>query len=391
MITEKGLLVPSFDETKKRVEDRFKSYFGENLDVSPNSPTGRMIDLFASLTDDVLQGLQALFDATSPDNAQGVYLDNLAALKGFARKPGQKASGAATVTGVAGTSIPSGFLVQDQDDNKYQTLEIFVVEVSGEVLCNFFAVEAKKLNDPTELQISTPVKDINSVSNFSNFFQGQDAERDYIFRTRIQKDFSAGTSTDLALRSKIISVSSVSQCLVVSNRENSVVDGMPAKSVNVFIYPTLEPDSEIEVAEIIFNNIPVGIESSGSETFSVTDLSGYTHEIKFSYSEEDEIDVVVNIVKNNRFPTNGIERIGDIVEYFFDGMTDEERSANPEIADKITNPVEIGSSLNSSDLIYAIKTVPGIKTIEVLFDGVDIYETPFNQFPVLNGVTINVI
>jgi uncharacterized phage protein gp47/JayE len=388
-----GLLVPSYDETRQNVIDKAKIVFGDDIDTSETSVIGRLISVIALVSDDLLQALQGVYDASNPDNAQGVYLDNLAALRGFTRRPAQAASGLVTFSGTPGTVVPSGSLIQDANGSQFETDQEYEISGAGTIESFVSALTVGEIGTLAPNSIVTPIAGLDSVSDFSSFTEGRSVEEDYIFRARIEENFSSGSSSDLALRSKILDIAEVAQCLVISNRTSEVdANGLQPKSVNVYVYPELAVDVQEQVADIIFNNVPLGIYVGGALSFTVSDIQGYDQTVRFSNVELLNVDITVTINRNtSKFPTNGTEQIEQIVEWFFSGMSAIEAAENPEIAEKITEPIKIGAEIICSDIAFVIKTIPGIKTISVEANGSELLEIDFDQFPILNSVTVTYI
>lgn len=80
-----GLSVKSYRETREALAAKIKGIFGEDLDLSPSSPDGQLIDLFCYAYNEVVEALQGAMANLDLESAEGVFLDNLGALMGIER------------------------------------------------------------------------------------------------------------------------------------------------------------------------------------------------------------------------------------------------------------------------------------------------------------------
>ena len=84
-----GLSVKSYRETREALAAKIKRIFGEDLDLSPSSPDGQLIDLFCYAYNEVVEALQGAASGLDISSADGTYLDNLGHLMGQQRADGE--------------------------------------------------------------------------------------------------------------------------------------------------------------------------------------------------------------------------------------------------------------------------------------------------------------
>ena len=89
ILDENGLSVKSYREIREELEKGMKGIFGSELILDPSSPDGQLIDLFGYAYDEVKEALQGAVSNLDIASAQGVFLDNLATLKGVKRGDGE--------------------------------------------------------------------------------------------------------------------------------------------------------------------------------------------------------------------------------------------------------------------------------------------------------------
>lgn len=85
-VTESGVTIIPFREIREEIASRMKELFGQELNTSPSSPDGQLIDLFGLSYSNVVEALQHGFSMLDPNSAQGIFLDNIAMIAGVSRK-----------------------------------------------------------------------------------------------------------------------------------------------------------------------------------------------------------------------------------------------------------------------------------------------------------------
>lgn len=89
ILEDDGLSVKSYREIREELEKGMEDIFGSDLILDPSSPDGQLIDLFGYAYDEVKEALQGAISNLDVASATGVFLDNLAALKGIKRGSGE--------------------------------------------------------------------------------------------------------------------------------------------------------------------------------------------------------------------------------------------------------------------------------------------------------------
>lgn len=84
-VDENGITVKSFRDVRNDVAAKFKSIFGEDIDTSPSSPDGQLIDLFVYAYHDAALAIQGGLSSLDVDSAQGTFLDNIGTIMGVER------------------------------------------------------------------------------------------------------------------------------------------------------------------------------------------------------------------------------------------------------------------------------------------------------------------
>ena len=151
--------------------------------------------------------------------------------------------------------------------------------------------------------IETPVAGWEAVTNPLDAKLGRNIETDAEFRLRRSLSLAnPGTATVEAIRSRLLQLVDVKAAVVYENI-TMLPDGAgrPPKSFEAIV---LGGDNQ-EIADLIWQVKPAGIETYGSELEQVIDSQGFVHDIEFSRPIEKEIWIIVNVTKNVEFPVNG--------------------------------------------------------------------------------------
>lgn len=84
-----GISIRSFREIREALVERFTEIFGKDIDLSPSSPDGQLLDLFAYSYSDVAEAVQGAAAALDVSSAEGTFLDSLGRLMGISRRDGE--------------------------------------------------------------------------------------------------------------------------------------------------------------------------------------------------------------------------------------------------------------------------------------------------------------
>ena len=130
-IIETGVIQTPTDVINAQVIIEFQNAFGTDLIVTPNTPQGLLIigETLARIA--VANNNAVLANQINPNLSGGIFLDALLALTGSFRTPATHSLVLCTITGVTGTSIPSGSQISDSNSNLFETIETIVIPIGG--------------------------------------------------------------------------------------------------------------------------------------------------------------------------------------------------------------------------------------------------------------------
>ena len=97
-ITSAGVQIANFPQIRAALIERYKSVYGEDIDLSTASADGVFINDLALIINNICMSIQTFYGNMDVDNASGIYLDNLCKLSNVTRKPATYSNASLTLT-----------------------------------------------------------------------------------------------------------------------------------------------------------------------------------------------------------------------------------------------------------------------------------------------------
>lgn len=316
-ISNEGFKRKRLDQLLEELNDEVKSIFGDNFNVSPESPDGQINGVVSESNANLWEIAEESYNAFNPSAATGVTLSNLVQLNGITRLPATSSRAQLSLSGTAGTFIPAGSLVSTSDTGDQFSTELDVT-LDGAGNASVFA-NALNTGPITALagtitEIDTPITGWSSVTNSADAQIGTNEETDVELRSRREQSVARDAQAIIdAIFAGVANVPGVTQTVVLENDTN-VVDGngLPPHSFQVIAVGGVDED----IADVIWLKKPAGILSFGNTTVQIIDSQGIPHDISFSRPTEIDIYVEVDLTTFPEYPANGDELIKQaIVDY----------------------------------------------------------------------------
>jgi uncharacterized phage protein gp47/JayE len=368
-LTVTGLDLETFDDLTTTINQELQAAFGQSFDVSPDSPEGQIVAIFAERLSLLWELAEAIYASQDPDVAEGVSLDALGALTGALRLEALQSTSLLVFVGTNATLVLLGTVLSVTDtglrfaldanativtltawaittayvvgDLRQNVGNIYSCTIAGTsagagpgptgtgtaivdvtVTWRFVAVGTAavasavtaELFGPTIAAagtltvIETPIGGLTSVSNPLDALIGRDEETDPDYRLRRELLLrNTGKATLEAIRAGVLTVAGVIECVVFENITLTTdVDGVPGKAFEVVVSGGLDQD----IREAVWNLKPVGIESHGTVSGTITDSQGFLHTIEFSRPTVVDIHVRYDVtIDALAFPVDGVAQI----------------------------------------------------------------------------------
>ena len=355
-ITGTGVIVPDTSVLLSDIKARFVELFGDNLDLSPTTPQGRLIELFNRSETFTLQACAAVSNMLNLNKANGFVLDDLGALFLIERKPATKTSTTVVLTGVPNTIIPANTRIKTTDGDIFVNPASAVIGSGGSVSVRYQAVETGAIPAlPNTLKIILDgVNGLETANNPANAIIGQEQESDGDFRNRIKISLNTNAIAVLsAIKASVEQVSGVIGSYCYDNYDSSavIIDSLsvPAHSLLVVV----DGGDDQEIANAIYAKKTAGTgyvakENNAGYTVVEKDVIdeayGTTYKVRFVRPILTDVDIVVNVARKSYSGDNLEQAVKNAIITFANG-------GNPEVDGIVIggslSPFEIGAAISS--------------------------------------------
>lgn len=354
-LTNRGVIVPDTSSVLSDTQEEFKELFGEDLDVSPETPQGRLIELITRCKVFVLQTAAASSNVFNLNKASGFGLDDLGSLFLLSRHPATYTTVSVAVTGVEGTIIPAGTRVQNTDGDIFVCNEDYVIgsplsavfraEKTGEIPC-----PVNTLNI-----ILDAVNGLETVNNPAPAILGSDQESDVDFRNRIKTSLNVNSiSVISAIKANLDALSGVKGTFLYDNYSNASIEvdsiTVPAHS----ILAVVDGGDPEKIAQVLYNKKTIGAgycsTSTDPEITIVTQtvldpISGTSYEVKFARPRLVNLVVEITVARQD-YAGSDLET--DIKKAIADWATGENSEVDGIKIGKDVSPFEISAAVSNS-------------------------------------------
>lgn len=281
-VTDKGFVRKPIKDILSNLNNKFIAEFGDNFDVSPESPDGQIIGIVADEIDQCWSQAQAVYNAYRPGAVSGIGLDNICELTNVRRYVDRPTQVTVVCSGTSGTTVPAGSRVSDGSMNFRLTEAVSipgdataVAEMSGE-----YYVAAGKVT-----KILTPVAGWTGVTNPNIGQTGVDYEPDPSLRVRRDKTTALGSSSMIESIYASLSELGLDYIRIRDNDTTQAINGQPAGTVFIVV----DGGTENDIARRIYNYKTCGVPTHGNISKTIRDSKGNPHVVKFSRSAPQSI------------------------------------------------------------------------------------------------------
>lgn len=360
-LTDKGYYCPTFEEILDQKIKRASELFGDDIATGGATPLGKLLRIEAAEDHKIYEEQEEVYYSLSPVTATGVSLDRLCALVGIKRNVAICAKHLIRVYGTQGTVIKAGMLFRTTAGVKfYATSDAVITKFEGNINDNdmYYAevivqcTEAGTVGNVYNINAPVTVSSgISSVQYYSTITEGENTETDDALRSRYNTVVNGmGSNTAASIIANVLKVNGVHGCKIRNNTSlNDIVISdkltVTADTYAVIVYAG--SDIRDEIAEAIYQKMPVGVRQSGTEEIYITDDAGEEQLVRFTFVDEITADVSVSCQITSEFSKDGTAEIRSNIEDYINGL-------------------ELGETLVWSQLYKCIYAVSGVVDTETL-------------------------
>jgi uncharacterized phage protein gp47/JayE len=430
-VTSAGFVPKPLATILAEIQADLQATFGAGINLAASSVFGQLANRFAEREADLWNLGQSIYDAFDPSGATGDALDNLCALTGTTRLPATKGTVSEVLIGTNATVVAQGTVVSAAGASKVATnAPATIATLAAWVGSTSYAVGALVTNDTGKIYsvtavaagaatgqsagsggptgtgtaitdnqltwryvgtgaaavaalctaqvsgpatapagsittIETPVAGLSSVVNPLDLVPGRDIESDAALRVRREATLRAQGNAALdAVRADVLEVLGVTACTVLQNdtdTDNTGTGGQPPHSIECIVVGGADAD----VRKAILNSKAAGTRSYGTNALgTILDSQGNPQQIDFTRPSTLAIWVKVNGTKDaSKYPADGDAQIAQALVNYSLGL----------LLDAAGVPIfpgyGAGDTVNAWNLVEAVQSVSGIKTITSILIG----------------------
>lgn len=286
-VSSRGVVVPDTATLRSQVEAEWREAFGQDLDLSPDTPQGVMVTAEVEARDAVARNNAEVANQINPDIASGIWLDAIWRLTGGYRRPATPSLlQGVEFGGQPGTLIPAGSeaVVADSGE-RFATVADITLDGAGVATGDMQSVNLGRIACPVGAldTIATTVLGWETVNNPVAAIVGTDEESDFASRQRRRNTLALqGISLSEAVTSRLYSVDGVRSLVFRENilPTSEVIDGITLAPHS--IYACVSGGEDADIAQALLETKTAGAAWNGSVLVNVIDaFSGQTYPVRF--------------------------------------------------------------------------------------------------------------
>lgn len=279
-----GLVTQSLEEIRNDLIAKYKSIYGQDINLEQNSPDGQWINILAQEKKDILDLFTQYYNNLDPDRVIGIPQQILYKLNALTIQAYTYSYVYVNVTVTEDVTLQgldenienadgTGYTVRDVNGNSW-ILATTQNLTPGTYSLNFRAANLGSVEaTPNTINVmETILRGVSGVNNpANNYITGNTGESSAQFRRRRNQAMAVPSQGfDESTQSQMLNLPNVTQCKVYDNRSDEVVNGIPAHGIWVIV----QGGTPAEIGRVIYNNLPPGIPMKGSQSVAVSKING---------------------------------------------------------------------------------------------------------------------
>jgi uncharacterized phage protein gp47/JayE len=323
---EKGIKADDTATVRQSLVEAWQEVFSDEnatLNTEAESPAGQLIDSQAVLVTAKDSELVNLMNQFDPRKADGIFQEALAAIYFLTRKTAQPTVVECVCTGLQGTTIPAGSMIQNDDGYKLTSVGAVTIPASGSVNVEFQTVDVGAIPIPANScnEIITVIAGWDTVANENAGVVGQLEESRTALETRRALSVAKNShGSRLSLQGSIASIDGVLDCLVLENKSNASVTVQGVSLISHSVAICVYGGTDEEIAEMIYNKLDAGCGTNGSTTVTYTSSDGVPNSYQIVRPTPTNVYVEVTINETTTTPATIMDDIKQAIVNDFNGL-----------------------------------------------------------------------
>ncbi|WP_233139326.1 baseplate J/gp47 family protein [Aggregatibacter actinomycetemcomitans] len=300
-LIQTGIQIERLSDIITRFEEGFLQIYGQNIDLSPDTPDGQMVGLLSQIKMDIEEMAENVYRQLDPDVATGAWLEQRVAYAGLMRRAASYSYLRSVVlTGEPLTQLYAGIVVSDPHKVRWVLNANVQLDSNGSARADFRSEElgAFNLAKNTNLTIETVTLGLNAATTLENAEIGVEEETDQQLRERffISRTKNAQNSAD-AIQSKIAALPDVKQVKVLENNtKQRDKNGVEPHSLNVIV----DGGEDNQIAQVIYENKGAGVGLQGGTETTLT-INNERRTLRFDRVFQVDVQVSMRCVRYEDF------------------------------------------------------------------------------------------
>lgn len=358
--TPTGITLPAELTLLSEIQADMNTAFGGGLNPALETPQGQLASSLTAAVAAKNSEFAYIVNQVDPQYSDGAFQDAIGRIYFMSRNPATPTVVTVTLTGIAGTVVPTGTLAQDTSDNTYVCDGSVTIGAGGTVSATFSNI----LTGPipcaagTLTQVYQAIPGWDAINNPSAGVVGRvvESRADFEYRRRNSVALNAHGSLP-AIYAAVFDVPDVLDVYATENPTGSAVNtgstNYPLAAHSLYVAAVGGTDDA--VAKAIWGKKNEGSNYNGNTTVNVTDESGYsypypTYAVKFVRPAALGIKFAVQIVNNPMLPADIVSRVKTAIIARFNGADGTSRE-------------RIGSTIFASRYYGAITPISSVMSV----------------------------
>lgn len=360
-----GFSADSTSAIRQSIVDDWTAVFDDEaatLNTSSESPAGQIIDSLAVLVTGKDSEFLNLANQFNPLTADGVFQDALGAIYFLTRKVATSTVVTCTCTGLQGTTIPAGSIIQTTDGVKLASVGAATIGANGTVDVEFAAQESGAIDvgAGTCTKIITVIAGWDTVNNTAAGVPGNLIEGRADFEKRRYNSVAANAhGSAAALQGAVYEVDGVLDCLVLENKTDATVTKQGVSLISHSVAVCVYGGANADIAETIYNKLDAGCGTNGETTISYTSPDGVVNSYQIVRPVPTPVYIAVTINKTAQTPATVTADIKAAI------IAD----ANGSDANSGNTRCGAGQTIYASRFTVAIVKTAGVNDLESVYIG----------------------
>ncbi|WP_415453346.1 baseplate J/gp47 family protein [Acetobacter orientalis] len=386
-----GFVMPAEPDILNGVLADINAAFGNTLTTDLATPQGQLAMSLTAIVGDAYDQFLAIANGVDPARAVGPMQDAIGRLYFMERLPATATVVTCQCTGIAGTVIAQGTVVQDGAGQSYAADNPITLDATGTGAGTFSCTQTGAVACPAQtIQLSQSVSGWATVGNAAAGVTGRGVESRTAFETRRQTSVAINAVGPLdAISAAVQALEGVSDVYVTDNGTDSPVVIGNITLAPHSVYVCVSGGQDTEIARAILRKKPPGCAYTGNTSLTVTDQNtSYTtppsYTVVFQRAAPTPVYVTLTLAASLNVPTTAADQVRTAVLAAFNGQDGQAQ-------------VRIGTTLYTSRFYASVAALGAWAESISITLGFSANPTSLtatlgiDQVPVLSAESINVV